>query len=297
MRDKAINDYGKLFFAIFLINAIKRVLVMVNACIENTEWMYSTIETWFSDIPLVREDTALHNSECVGSFDGKGIPMHRRDWLTCFSLFAAAHFCGCRGYQYAHVIKPTAENLVGSHEAGAEVFDPLVDEAVAKLLARQQVVTEDCPLGPNGLPVKKTICFIGIENKSAEDIGDFKDKLYNQIDSRILESHTFQPISQRMVVAALQETRLRPDALMVPDNMRLFTAVLQRGGAPVDYFLYATLTSGTTKRNSSTQRDYELTMELTNLHTGEYDKLSAEVRKGYHKSVMGKIWNYNPLKR
>lgn len=223
--------------------------------------------------------------------------MLRRNWLRTFFALGVSATVGCRGYQYGHIIKPTAENLVGSHEAGAEVFDPLVDEAVAKLLARQQITTADCPVGPDGLPMKKSICFVGIENKSAEDIGDFKDKLYNQIDSKILESNTFAPLSRRMVDAALHETRMRPDALMVPDNMRLFTAVLQRDGAPVDYFLYATLTSGTTKRNSSTQRDYELTLELTNVHSGQYDKMSAEVRKGYHKSAMGKIWNYNPLKR
>ncbi len=223
--------------------------------------------------------------------------MHRRDWLSSVSMVTLAGLMGCRGYQYGHVVKPDAANMVGSHEAGAEVFDPLVEEAVAKLLMRQQVATDDCPIGPDGRPMKKLICFVGIENKSAEDIGDFKDKLYNQIDSQILESNSFQSISTRMVNAALHETRMRPDALMLPDNMRLFTAVLQRSGAPVDYLLYATLTSGTTKRNSSTQRDYELTLELTNVHTGQYDKLSSEVRKGYHKTAAGKIWNYNPLKR
>jgi hypothetical protein len=223
--------------------------------------------------------------------------MYRREWLKRLSLLSIAGLSGCRGYQYGHVIKPEAANLVGSHEAGAEVFDPLVDEAVAKLLARQNTQPGDCPIGPDGQPMKKTICFIGIENKSSEDIGDFKDKLYNQIDSQILESQTFQPMSRRMVDAALHETRMRPDALMLPDNMRLFTAVLQREGAPIDYFLYAKLTSGTTKRNSSTQRDYELTLELTNVHTGYYDTVSSEIRKGYHKSAAGKIWNYNPLKR
>ena len=223
--------------------------------------------------------------------------MHRRDWLKSFSIVTLTGMVGCRGYQYGHVLKPEAANMVGSHEAGAEVFDPLIDEAVAKLLARQNVVSEDCPLGPNGQPMKKSICFVGIENKSAEDIGDFKDKLYNQIDSRILESTCFQSMSKRMVDAALHETRMRPDALMLPDNMRLFIAVLERSGAPVDYFMYATLTSGTTKRNSSTQRDYELTLELVNLHSGFADKVNAEVRKGYHKTAAGKVWNYNPFKR
>jgi hypothetical protein len=223
--------------------------------------------------------------------------MRRREWLSGFTSIGLIASLGCRGYQYGHLIKPTADNLVGSHEAGAEVFDPLVDEAVLKLLARQQDAVGDCPIGADGMPIKKSICFVCVENKMSEDIGDFKDQLYQQIDSRILESDTFRPISRRMVDAALHETRLRPDSLMVPDNMRLFTAVLQRDGAPVDHLLYATLTSGTTKRNSSTQRDYLLTLEMVNVRNGEYDKQSSEIRKGYHKSAMGQFWNYNPLKR
>ncbi|MCU0714873.1 MAG: penicillin-binding protein activator LpoB [Pirellula sp.] len=223
--------------------------------------------------------------------------MDRREWLAGLGTLMVAASAGCKGYQYGHVIKPDAPNLVGSHEAGAEVFDPLVDEAVAKLLARQQIVTADTPIGPDGEPLPKTICFVGIENKSAEDIGDFKDQLYQQIDSRLLEANSFRSISRRMVDAALYETRLRPDSLMIPDNMRLFTAVLERQGAPIDYLLYAVLTSGTTTRNSSKQRDYDLTLELVNVHTGIADKQTAEVRKGYHKSAMGKVWNYNPFKR
>ncbi|AMV35566.1 hypothetical protein VN12_25970 [Pirellula sp. SH-Sr6A] len=223
--------------------------------------------------------------------------MDRREWLAGLGTLMVSVSSGCKGYQYGHVIKPDAPNLVGSHEAGAEVFDPLVDEAVAKLLARQQIVTAETPVGPDGEPLPKTICFVGIENKSSEDIGDFKDQLYQQIDSRLLEANSFRSISRRMVDAALYETRLRPDSLMIPDNMRLFTAVLERQGAPIDYLLYAVLTSGTTTRNSSTQRDYDLTLELVNVHTGFADKQTAEVRKGYHKSAMGKVWNYNPFKR
>ena len=223
--------------------------------------------------------------------------MQRRKFLAALGGFGIAPFTiGCRGYQYGHIIKKDAPNLVGSHDAGAEVFDPLVDEAVAKLLGRQSTLTPECPIGPDGMPTKKSICFVGIENKSAEEIGDFKDQLYQQIDSKILESDSFQSISRRMVDAALLETRLRPDSLMIPSNLHLFTAVLQRQGAPFDYLLYAQLTSGTTERNNSKQRDYSLTLELTNIHTGVYDKQSAEIRKGYHKSAMGKIWNYNPLK-
>ncbi|MDZ4852204.1 MAG: penicillin-binding protein activator LpoB [Pirellulaceae bacterium] len=223
--------------------------------------------------------------------------MQRRNFLITLSGFSLVPLsAGCRGYQYGHVIKKDAPNLVGSHAAGAEVFDPLVDEAVAKLLGRHSSITSDCPIGPDGMPMKKNICFIGIENKSAEELGDFKEQLYQQIDSKILESDCFQPISRRLVDAGLFETRLRPDSLMIPGNLQLFTAVLQREGAPFDYMLYAKMTSGTTERNTSKQRDYSLTLELTNIHTGVYDKQTAEISKGYHKSAMGRIWNYNPLK-
>jgi hypothetical protein len=191
-------------------------------------------------------------------------------------------------------MKPDSANMVGSHAAGAEVFDPLVDESVVKLLAREH--SGPCPTDASGNALKKTVCFVGVENKMSEDIGDFKDQLYQQIDSRILESDAFRPISRRMVDAALYETRLRPDSLMVPENMRLFTAVLERQGAPVDYLLYATLTSGTTQRNSAKQRDYLLTLEMVEVANGDYQKVSAEIRKGYTKTALGKVWEYNPLK-
>ncbi len=220
--------------------------------------------------------------------------MKRRIFLGITGLSGLA--LGCRGYQYGHVLTKNDQNLVGSHEAGAEVFDPLVNEAVTKLLGRQQQFDPSQAIGPDGMPIRKTVCFVGIENKSAEPLGDFKDQLYQQIDTQIVQSNCFAPLSRRVVDSALIETRLRPDSLLVPSNMQLFSATLERQGAPVDYLLFATLTSGTTERNSSTQRDYLMTLELTNVHTGGYDKQSAEVRKGYHKSAAGKLWNYNPLK-
>ena len=89
-----------------------------------------------------------------------------------------------------------------------------------------------------------SVCFIGIENKSAEELGDFKDQLYERIDTQINSAETFRAISRRMVDAALLETRLRPDALFLPANRAAFAAALGRQGAPVDYLLYATVTSG-----------------------------------------------------
>src|SRR5690606_37321185 len=134
------------------------------------------------------------------------IPMgrfaHLRGSHVCLALLVltlAAPHVGCRNKQYARVIKPGEDQMVGSHQAGTETFKPLVDEAVAKLLARHSHMPAQ-PVsyhGPEELPPPaKRICFIGVENKSAEEIGDFKEQLYQSIDSRILESGTFQPISR-----------------------------------------------------------------------------------------------------
>jgi hypothetical protein len=62
---------------------------------------------------------------------------------------------------------------------------------------------------------------------------------------------------------------------------------------PIDYFLYATITSGTTRSNKKDyQRDYLFTLELVNFETGHTEKESAEIRKGYHKSKLGKLRIY-----
>ncbi|MEM8736304.1 MAG: penicillin-binding protein activator LpoB [Planctomycetota bacterium] len=205
---------------------------------------------------------------------------------------------GCRGFQYGHLVRPDKQDMVGSHTAGSEVYKPLVEESVAKLLGACEVSLASATLAPDGTPAvglmaPKSVCFVGIENHSAEELGDFKEHLYELIDSRISQSPSFDPLSRRVVESALQHTRLRPDSLLVPDNMQQFTAVLRRDGQPVDYLLFAKLTSGTTERNASSQRDYLLTLELVDTYTGSSYKQQAEIRKGYHKSPIGRLSSYN----
>lgn len=229
--------------------------------------------------------------------------MDRRTFLNCcWAVGASAAgtltFAGCRGHQYAHVLSPEQNDMVGSHEAGAETFNPLIDTAVAQLLGRQATGFQSASFNPAqptpaGPPA---ICFVGVENKSAEEIGDFKDQIYQQIDTRIVQSGSFRAISKRFVDAGLSQTRLRPDSLFVPANMRAFAESLEQMGQPFDYLLYATITSGTTQNNGSYQRDYLLTLEVVNVQNGAYDKESAMIRKGYHKSKLGEIKNYNPFK-
>lgn len=222
--------------------------------------------------------------------------MRRREFLSgglarCGgALLGLAALNGCRGQQYARVVKPGEREMVGSHQAGSETFAPLIDEAVAKLLARHSEPPMQMASYPGGQmpPGPKKICFIGVENKSAEEIGDFKDQIYECIDSKILGCGVFQSINRRYVDAGLRDTRLRPDQLFVPVNMRTFTAYMEQQGQPFDYLLYAVLTSGTTRENKDYQRDYLLTMELVDVRNGQSDKQSAEISKGYHHSKVSR---------
>jgi hypothetical protein len=211
--------------------------------------------------------------------------MLRRDLLLGVAVVALI-VLGCRGTQYARVIKPGEKQMVGSHQAGQETFGPLIDEAVTRLVARHAAPPHmQVSAGPELLPPPKMrVCFVGVENKTAEEIGDFKEQIFESIDTRLLECGTCAPISRRFVEAGLRELRLRPDQLFIPDNLHMFAGLMAQQGQPFDYLLFAKLTSGTTRENRDYQRDYELTLELVDIRTGEQDKQSAMLSKGYHHS-------------
>jgi hypothetical protein len=207
-----------------------------------------------------------------------------------FPALALALAAGCKGQQYARVIQPGQKQMVGSHAAGQETFRPLIDEAVFKLLARHEpeAHTRVSTMGETLPPAKMHICFVGVENRTSEEIGDFKEQIYEAIDAKLLESQTFLPISRRYVEAGLQQARMRPDALFIPDNMRMFQAIMEQQGQPFDYLLFAKLTSGTTRENKDYQRDYQLTLELIDIRTGQQDKQAAQISKGYHHSWLSR---------
>src|SRR4051794_32196860 len=101
--------------------------------------------------------------------------MHRRHWMVVTVGSAGSYLlAGCHGKQFAKVLHPGDKELVGSHQAGQETFKPLVDEAVGSLLARhapgpQATISQVSTHGPEpvGTPPMR-ICFVAVENKSAE---------------------------------------------------------------------------------------------------------------------------------
>ncbi len=195
---------------------------------------------------------------------------------------------GCRSKQTAEVLKPGDPGMVGSNSAGGETYKPLVEAAVANLLARHSGSVQQASLNQQGPPPLR-ICFVAVENKSVEEMRDFKEQIYQQIDTRIVQSQVFQCVSRRFVDQGLQQTGLRPDNLFIPENMRTFSVAMEQMGQPFEYLMYATLTSGTTQSNKDYQRDYLLTLEMVNVRTGQYDKESAQLSKGYNVSAGAKL--------
>jgi hypothetical protein len=210
-------------------------------------------------------------------------------FVVCFLIF-----CGCRGTQ-ARLMNNGEADKVGSDRAGAEVYNPMVREVVGKLLARacaepvQQVSFNG---GISIVPPKQKVCFICFENAGIEELGDFKEHIKSAILENISESDQFEIVSDRAVTAGLRTLRFRPDDLFMPENMQIFTGAMGRGGTPVDYLLFAKITSGTTEVNHDMQRDYKLTLELINTQTFVPIIESTPMRKEYNHSIKGKIGNW-----
>ena len=184
---------------------------------------------------------------------------------------------------------------VGSNRAGAEVYNPMVRSATCKLLAQaagQPIQQVGYPSGPVFPTAKRKVCFIALENKSMEELGDFKDHIATAIREEISLSDQFEIVSDRAVTAGLRALSLRADDLFMEENRRMFTNAMGRGGTPVDYLLFGTITSGTTESNRDMQRDYKLTLELIDTQTFVPILVSTPMRKEYNNSVKGKIGNW-----
>ena len=209
-------------------------------------------------------------------------------------VFGTFLLTGCKGTQ-ARLMHNVEADKVGSDSAGAEVYNPLVRDATGKLLARaamepiQQVSFDGQTMM---MPPKRKVCFVGLENQSSEELGDFKEHIRSAISEKIAESDQFEIVSDRAVTAGLRTLSLRPDELFLEENMRMFTSAMGRGGTPVDYLLFAKLTSGTTVDNKDMQRDYKLTLELIDTKTFVPIIESRPIRKEYNRSAKGKIGNW-----
>jgi len=201
---------------------------------------------------------------------------------------------GCRHTQKGRVMSGNESSKVGSHQAGAEVFRPIVCQTTDKLLAKaySQPMSASMAFSSDGLPVRR-VCFIELENKTNEEIGDFKEQLEEIIDTKISESTAFTTVSPRAVKGVLRSTGFRPDELFLPSHMAKFSAAMQKEGDPFEYLMFAKLTSGTTIDNIDKQKDYMLTLEMVNVNEpDDRHKESTMISKEYMRSAKSKTKSF-----
>jgi hypothetical protein len=190
------------------------------------------------------------------------------------SMLAAVITFSCSTPQQGRIKGEEEDSLVGNRTAGAATYNQLVGDTTAKLLE-----THRKRLDARG---RKLICFVGIENKSAEELAENKDALYEEIDTIIVNSGVYASVSRRYVDSALRVTGLRPDELFLAGGREKFLGVLGEQGFAPDYLLWGKITSLSTSGVEVSEREYLLTMEMVDAHTGLTDaKETSKVRKEY----------------
>ncbi len=101
-------------------------------------------------------------------------------------LTLASLAVGCRGYSYGHLIKNSPTDLVGSHTAGSEVYGPLVEESVGRLLGTQDQLHPPM-IGADGNPVPRSVCFCRVEKQEHRRTERFQRQIYELVDARSVE--------------------------------------------------------------------------------------------------------------
>lgn len=199
--------------------------------------------------------------------------MMNRTALSGF-LFLGLALASCQSGRTGRIMADTDQDYVDIGGAGGAEYDRLIEGSVQRLL--RLPVAADIGLE------KAKVVTLAVQNDSGEELGDWQESLYQLIDTSINRSGRFENISRRFVTAALKETGLRQEQLFIPKHQRTFLDMLERQGLPIEFLMFPTLTRGTTNAGQgTTQRNYELTLELVNVKTGNSDKVMERLRKEF----------------
>lgn len=175
----------------------------------------------------------------------------------------------------AWIKKEDEPDLVDARRGGIVVYDQLTS-VVQRLLDNHKANVR--------AQGKMRVAFVGIENRSAEEIRDIRDALYEVIDTILVNEEVYTPINRRYVEEAMRAVGLTPEGLFLRNGRERFLEAVSKEGMAPDYLLYAVITSMTSQGVDEDQRNYQLTLELIDAHTGEtVAKETGRVRKGYSK--------------
>lgn len=195
---------------------------------------------------------------------------------TCTFVLAAAFLAaGCSGPS-ARVKDESEGDLVDVRKGGTETYLALVNKGVRELIeANRKDLMKSAE--------KPLVAFVGVENKSSEELGEFRASMNSEIETVLVNSELLGMISMRAVDAARRESNIRTiDDLTTARSRQAFLSVLNRDGAVAQFLLYGEVTSMTSSGNSAKERTYELTLQLMDSSTGMIaSQKKVKLRKEY----------------
>ena len=182
---------------------------------------------------------------------------------------------GCAGPS-ARMKSEDEGTLVDVRKGGTETYKKLIHDTVVALLEEHRVNLQ-------GAAEKPLVAFVGVENKSSEELGEFRTAMNNEITTALVNSRYYSIISMRAVDAAKRESNIRNiEDLATRANREAFMSVLNRDGAPPQYLLVGSVTTMTSRGNKEKERVYQLTLEMMDSSSGVIQTMKQEeVRKAY----------------
>ncbi|MBI4586562.1 MAG: hypothetical protein HY717_21335 [Planctomycetes bacterium] len=184
-------------------------------------------------------------------------------------------FCACGGPS-GRIKEKGEASLVGDRRAGTVVYRRLIDGSLKELSLKFRLAAR------NSNAPKIRVAFFGIDNRTNEELGSWRDQLNDIINGAINESADFQDVSfENFVKPALETAGVKPDRLVIPAEARKLLAVLEKNNQVLDAFLFARLTQGDTTQGNLKQSDYILTFELVNPLDGIRLMSREEISKEY----------------
>jgi hypothetical protein len=165
-------------------------------------------------------------------------------------------------------------SLVGAKTAGAATYNELVGQTVEKLLQRHS----------KNKSANLLLCFVEIENRSSEELGENREALYEEIDTIIVNSGAYRNVSRRFVNTALRATGMRAEDIFLGKGRKKFMKELGDEGITPTHLMWGKLTSISTEGSSRREREYLLTLEIVEAKSGLTEaKQTSKVRKEYSK--------------
>jgi hypothetical protein len=191
------------------------------------------------------------------------------------AMAAALLAAGCAGPS-ARVKSGDEGDLVDVRKGGTETYKELIRKGVSELLAEHRLT-----LGNSA--EKVMIAFVGVENRSSEELGEFRASMNNEITTALVNSRLYSMLSMRAVDAAKRESNIRSvDDLTVARPREAFLGVLNKDGQAPQYLLFGEVTSMTSSGNNARERTYQLTLQMMDSSNGVIQtQKMVEMRKEY----------------